>query len=118
MKVFITILAIICVVAAAPSGPISLSNNNVGDIVSVGVNANAVVSSNVEANVANILAALMNQQAVVLDGDLSSLPLEPLSDAASSNATPDLISKLKSFKITPEVIDNFKNMINGVEKIE
>ena len=57
------------------AGPVSITGNNIGDIVTVGVNANAVVSSNTELNILTILAALLNQQLAVV-GDIP-LPIEP-----------------------------------------
>ncbi|CAG9805079.1 unnamed protein product [Chironomus riparius] len=75
------IVLIFCIAAAlaqdepAASGPLSITGNNIGDIVTVGVNANAVVSSNTELNILTMLAALLNQQLAVV-GDIP-LPIEP-----------------------------------------
>jgi hypothetical protein len=60
--VAVTLLAF---VAAAIAGPISVSDNNVGDIVTVGINANAVLSSQIDQNIFSVIAALLNQQAIV-----------------------------------------------------
>jgi hypothetical protein len=59
-------------VSAEESGPVSMNNNNIGDIVTIDVNANAVMSNNMEANIVTLLAALLNQQAAVVVGDVPS----------------------------------------------
>lgn len=59
----------VVLVSAEESGPVSMNNNNIGDIVTVDLNANAVLSNNVEANIVTLLAALLNQQAAVV-GDV------------------------------------------------
>lgn len=73
------IVLIFCIMAALAqeeaAGPVSITGNNIGDIVTVGVNANAVVSSNTELNILTILAALLNQQLAVV-GDVP-LPINP-----------------------------------------
>lgn len=47
--------------AIAVAGPISVSDNNVGDIVSVGVRANLEISNQVEQNIVSVIVALLNQ---------------------------------------------------------
>lgn len=79
----VAIVLIFCIVAALAQeesvGPVSITGNNIGDIVTVGVNANAVVSSNTELNILTILAALLNQQLLVA-GDIP-LPIAPTDEA-------------------------------------
>lgn len=75
----VAIVLIFCIVAALAqeesAGPVSITGNNIGDIITVGVNANAVVSSNTELNIITMLAALMNQQ-LLATGDIP-LPIDP-----------------------------------------
>lgn len=61
--VAVTLLAF---VAVALAGPISVSDNNVGDIVSVGVNANLEISNKVEQNIISVIVALLNQELGVI----------------------------------------------------
>jgi hypothetical protein len=68
--VLVALLALV-LVSAEESGPVSMNNNNIGDIVTVDVSANAVLSSNMETNIVTLLAALLNQQAAVV-GDVPS----------------------------------------------
>lgn len=46
--------------------PVSITKNNIGNIVKVDVDASAVVSSNVELNVIRALLAALNQQAAIV----------------------------------------------------
>lgn len=61
--VAITILAFIAAVCASP---VSISDNNVGDIVSVLVNAKADISNEINQDIINVLLAYLNQQAIVI----------------------------------------------------
>lgn len=47
-------------------GAISVSHNNIGDIVNIELSANAVLSSNIEQNIITVLLGLLNQQAAVV----------------------------------------------------
>jgi hypothetical protein len=71
MKV-ILLFAVCCLVlmtsavSGEESSPVNLSGNNIKNIVTVGLDANAVISNQVERNIVNVLLALLNQQAVVV----------------------------------------------------
>lgn len=87
----ITILAF---VACTVADPISLSGNNIGDIVTVEVNANLTLDNKIEQNIAGIIAALLNQQSFAADED-------KLAE----------ISKFTDFLVTPERLENIKDAI-------
>lgn len=53
-------------VAAIAANPVSVSDNNIGDIITVGINANAELSNKVDQNIINVIVALLNQQAIVV----------------------------------------------------
>lgn len=113
--VAITLLAF---VAAAIAGPISISDNNVGDIVTVGINANAVLSSNIEQNIVTVLAALLNQQAIgVVAGSATEHQETP--ELHEFNVSPEMVEQLKSH-ITPELIEKVKSHISPalIEKVK
>jgi hypothetical protein len=55
--------------------PVKISNNNVGDIVTVGVNANVQLSNEIDVNIVTLLAALLNQQALIAAGNLNTATL-------------------------------------------
>ena len=71
MKIFLVLFFIVCLIACTfaegedEMGPISITKNNIGNILTVDVDASAVVSSNVEANIIQALLAALNQQAAL-----------------------------------------------------
>jgi hypothetical protein len=76
MKKFLVLFFIVCLIACAFAqdhdgheaegpGPISITKNNIGSITKVNVDASAVISSNIEANIVQALLAALNQQAAV-----------------------------------------------------
>src|SRR5690349_12314831 len=104
--VAITLLAF---VAAAIAGPITISDNKIGDIVTVSVNANAVLSSNIEADVKTLIGLLANQQAVAVDAgsaDLADPAIEEAQALPAINITPEMIEQVKSH-ISPALIEKF-----------
>ena len=75
--VFALFLAALAITCIAGEDAVQISGNNVGDIVTVGISANAVLSSNANLNMINAILALLNQQAIVADVDIPSLPSLP-----------------------------------------
>lgn len=61
---FAIVILLACIIAAAFADPIQVTDNNVGNIITV--NANAVASNQVESNIMNILLGLLNQQVVAI----------------------------------------------------
>lgn len=57
---------VLAFVAAVTASPTQISDNNMGDIVNVNVNANLELSNHVEQNIISIIVALLNQQAIVV----------------------------------------------------
>ena len=110
MKFTVAIFTFLAVIAAIQANPISIIGNNVGNIVTIGVNANASLSSDINVNVITALLALVNQQAAIInpqaDGNDQQTP------DLSSFITPELLNDVKNIKITPEMIDGLKKLIN------
>lgn len=52
-------------VSGEETGATNLSGNNIKNIVTVDLDANAVISNQIERNIVNVLLALLNQQAVI-----------------------------------------------------
>src|SRR4051812_17445991 len=88
----VTLLALIAAVASAPT---SISDNNVGDIITVGINANVELSNHVEQNIISVILAYLNQQAIVVGrpgGNAGEdLPAQPF-----PKITPEMIERVKS----------------------
>lgn len=83
-------------VATAYASPTSIKDNNIGDIVTVGVKANVQLENHVEQNILSILVALLNQQGIIVglpgrDGNAGPTPAE------EPAALPDLESIVQSF---------------------
>lgn len=73
-------ILVLAFVAAAVAGPISVSDNNIGDIVTVDVSANVKVSNEVDQTFVNVIVGLLNQQGVLVrrpEGDDSGAPRWP-----------------------------------------
>lgn len=104
MKVIVALFAIIAVVAAAPT---QISDNNMGDIVNVGVDLNANISNHVDQNIVAVLVALLNQQGIVI-GDLPDIPEGIVPPAPLPAGSPAV---QQPFEITPEMIDQFKTLL-------
>ncbi|KAL1392928.1 hypothetical protein pipiens_012119 [Culex pipiens pipiens] len=54
-----SILALTTLAGVVTCGPIAISDNNIGDIITVGMNIDANVQSEVHTNIANIIAAIL-----------------------------------------------------------
>ncbi|CAO1407711.1 unnamed protein product [Diamesa serratosioi] len=65
----LVVLAFTCI-AGQDASPVMVTGNNVGDIITVGISANAVLSSNANLNMINAILGLINQQAIVVAGDI------------------------------------------------
>ena len=101
MKFIATTLSVLIAIAVA--GPISISDNNIGEIVTVGINANAVLTSEINQNILSVIAAIMNQQAIGAPSKLENKtddPVELLQEKPTDfNIPPKLIEKGKNIKL-------------------
>lgn len=62
----VMLFTLVVISAEEEVGPVQLTHNNIGDIVTVDFTANAVVSSNIEQNILGVILGLLNQQAAVV----------------------------------------------------
>lgn len=73
-----TALTILALVAAVYTAPTSISDNNIGDIITVGIKANVSLQNEVNQSIVNVLLAYLNQQAIVLaPGQIPEFPERP-----------------------------------------
>ncbi|CRL04160.1 CLUMA_CG017271, isoform A [Clunio marinus] len=91
MKLFL--ISLLALIAVASAGPAKVADNNVGDIVTVGVNVEAKVKSEINQDIVNIIVALLNDQEIRLGGG-PSLPRR-------SGFSPEMINQLRSLLVTP-----------------
>lgn len=84
-------IVIIALIACASSAPTQISNNNVGDIITVGINADIHASNQVDMDIVNVIVGLINQQAAV-----GSLDEVATSDVSSTKTiSPKLLESIK-----------------------
>lgn len=100
------VLVLLALVAVACADPIGISDNKIGDIITANVDVNLVLSSNVEQNIVTILAALLNQQAAVVGGELPA----PAAGNGEQNSMMSDVSKM----LTPENIEKVKGMLKNI----
>lgn len=118
-----TIFAFIAAFALIEANPIQVSDNNVGDIVTVEENLAADVSSKIETNILTAILAALNQQAELFNGKVSELnalslikednPI--LAKLKNLEVTPEMKEKFKSLKISPELVEKVHNFLNKEE---
>lgn len=77
---------LLALIVAVSAGPISVSDNNVGDIITVGVNANASLSNKIDQNIISVIVALLNSQELSVGGN---------ADGPRFQITPEMIEKVK-----------------------
>jgi hypothetical protein len=86
-------------VACAVAGPVKIADNNVGDIVTVGIKASAKLSNEVDQSIVNVIGAYLNSQKIKVGrsggSDNSEKP---------GNEIPDL-------KITDEMLDGIEKLL-------
>lgn len=87
--VAITLLAFI---AAVVAGPVSISDNNVGDIVTVGIKGSIDISNKIDQDIVNVIVAILSQQAIVVAPGLEGTET---AQASKFNITPDMIENVK-----------------------
>lgn len=100
MKIFIALFAIVAVISAAPT---QITDNNVGDIINVGIDADLNLSNKINVDKYSLDVLIKNLQAILI-GDVN---LPNLND--DDSRFPGLPTK--GLEISPELIQAFlKNM--------
>lgn len=105
------IIALVALVAVAYADPIGITDNKIGDIITANIDVNLMMSSNVENNIMTLLAALLNQQAAVVGGDLPAPAVDGEQQPAAVPAMADITQLL-----TPENIEKVKGIIASLAK--
>jgi hypothetical protein len=83
-----TVIALLAFVAAVCAGPTSISDNNIGDIVTVGIKADIDISNKVEQTLVNVILAYLNQQGIFVrgpDGEQDPRPLPAAEESPIDN---------------------------------
>ncbi|KAG5683796.1 hypothetical protein PVAND_013060 [Polypedilum vanderplanki] len=82
---------LIAFIAAVSSAPTQITDNNVGDIISVGVNADLNIKNQIDATYINLLLKYLNEQKFLVNSN----------DYSSRGAG----AVQPQFKLTPEMIE-------------
>ena len=68
--VFALLLVVLAITFISGQDAVQISGNNVGDIITVGIKADAVLSSNANLNMINAILGLINKQALVATAEI------------------------------------------------
>lgn len=97
------------VAAVAFAGPINVSDNNIGDIVTVGVNANLNITNRIDQNIINIIGVWLSQELGVIDIDREGGIRAPnIPDRPTLPDFPDFPNRPN---ITPEMIERIRDLL-------
>lgn len=58
-------IVVLALAALVSCDPVQISNNNVGDVITVGISATAEISNTVNQDIVNVIVALINQNAEI-----------------------------------------------------
>lgn len=89
-------IALLALLGTVSCGPISISDNNVGDIVTIGVNLNANIETDINTTIVNALVALLTQIGV-------DKPAQP--DVPEPHPHPHPAPELKPKPLALEMLD-------------
>lgn len=111
---FLAVITLCCLIASISAAPTQITDNNVGDIVNVGIRADVDVSSQVDVTLINIMAKLLSQNLinVNLPGNQPIDPTEiPIETTLAPNPQQPAIQSIP--KITPEMIEQFRGLLSN-----
>lgn len=101
--IILTILSIIALTLAAPS---QITNNNVGDIINVGVHGQIDYNSQVDVTLINIILGFLNSQSGVVVAPADEV------EQIKSAVIPD---QPQVPSLTPEIIESFKSYLRDYQ---
>lgn len=92
---FVAIL-LLTFIAANYAAPTSISDNNIGNIVSVGVNANLSLDNKIDQNIISVIVALLSQQEIGIGIGGNQGQARYPADAAKLDISPEMIENVKN----------------------
>ena len=107
---FLAVITLSCLIASISSAPTQISENNIGDVVNVGVHANVDVSSQVDVTLINIMAKLLSQNLAVIVPPRNPPTESPIETTVGPDPQPAIPNIPK---ITPEMIDQFRGLLSN-----
>lgn len=108
MKLFaVTLLGLIAVACA---NPVLISDNNIGDIITMNIEGHFEINSEITNTMVNVLLALLNQQAVLVGIEAGEFAADDYAAPKSANENePAATPQKQEFKVTPEMIERLKS---------
>lgn len=88
------IAVLLALVAFATAGPISVQDNNIGNIVSVKVSGSIDISNTIDQTIVNVIVAYLNQELAVISVDENGRPQAP-NFPWNVEVTPEMVEKVK-----------------------
>lgn len=85
----VILFALVAVICAAPLTPGLISNSVVGDIVSIGIDANLDVNSTVDQHIVNVITALLRKHGTIIAHGQAEKAKAP--KALDFNSSPEVI---------------------------
>lgn len=103
------IVSVMALIAYASANPVQVSDNNVGDIITVGVNAKLAIDSTVNQDIVSVLVLLLNREITDIDiGGSGIADLLPRID--TSKVPPEMLEQLRGM-VTPEMLERAKSLM-------
>jgi hypothetical protein len=93
----ITAFFFLAFVACAFAGPVKITENNVGDIITVGIKGSIDISNEIDQDIVNVIVGILNRQTIGIGG-------------GSDVPTPAEVPQTLKMNITPEMIEQFKEL--------
>lgn len=87
-------IVLLAFVAAAVAGPVSVSDNNVGDVVSVKVKADLDINNKINQTLVNVIVAYLNRESGVINVDDEGRPQAP--NLPRNVITPEMVEKVRN----------------------
>jgi len=114
---FLAVITLSCLIASISAAPTQITDNNIGDIVNVGVRANVDVSSQVDVTLINIMAKLLSQNLINVNLpqpiDPTEVPIETTLAPIETTLNPFHPAIQNIPKITPEMIEQFRGLLTN-----
>lgn len=105
------IVSVMALIAFASANPIQVSDNNVGDIITVGVNAKLAIDNKINQNIVAVIIALLNQESTDVDiNNPFGAPQIDLPKIDTSKISPELLTQIRN-NLTPEMIAKAKSLM-------
>lgn len=112
LKMKLIILAILSLFALSSGAPSQITNNNVGDIINVALKGTVDFNNQVDLTLVNIILGFLSQQSAIVVApadEVESAQEAIIADHEALSEQPQIP------KVTPEIIEKFKNYLKDYQ---